>query len=389
MLDKDSLVKLAQQLIQANTSNPPGNEKTVADILVSRLRAAGLEIKIFEAAAGRPNVLAIWRGKSKGNTLLINGHMDTVPPGPRESWKFDPFSGKIINGQIYGRGSTDMKGALAAMVIAVETLKKDGWEPKGTLALLFCSNEEMGDLEKIGMRFVAPKLTKELGKIDCMLIGDVTGLDIVVAEKGALWLEFTAHGKEAHGSMPWLGINAIEKLGQFLIELRKMPLPASHPMLGKSTISINTFSGGYKTNVVPALAKATVDIRLVPGEDKEKVKAAISNLIKIMQANDPDMNIEMKEVMYASSSETDKDEPFVKQLAETVKIVTGRQPEVKGEHGSTGASIFKAQGIPAVVCGPGKDSACHVSDESIAIQDIVAAADVYVQFAKRFLDQKA
>jgi len=385
MADRNSIVKLVQQLVQKNTSNPPGNEKAVADVLIERLKAAGLEIKIFEAGAGRPNVLAIWRGKTKGKILLLNGHMDTVPPGPRENWKFDPFSGRLADGQICGRGSADMKGALAAMVGAVEALKKERWEPKGTLAMLFVSNEEMGDLEKIGMRLVAPKLEKELGKIDCMLIGDVTELNVVIAEKGALWLEFIAKGKEAHGSMPWLGINAIEKLGKFLMELRSMPLPASHPLLGKSTISINTISGGYKTNIVPATAKSTVDIRLVPGEDKEHVKAAIQNLIKMMRAADSDMNIEMKEVIYVTSVETDADEPFVQQLVKVVREVTGKQPEVRGEHGSTGAAIFRAEGIATVACGPGKDSACHVVDETIAVDDIVAATDIYAKFAKRFL----
>jgi succinyl-diaminopimelate desuccinylase len=385
MVNRDSLVKLAQQLIQTNTSNPPGVEQAVADILIKRLKAAGLEIKIFEAAAGRPNVLAIWRGKTKGKTLLLNGHMDTVPAGPAEGWKSDPFSGKIINGKLYGRGATDMKGCLASMVSTVEALKKEGWEPKGTLAIIFCSNEEMGDLEKIGLRFSAKKLAGELGKIDCMLIGDVSGLEIVIAEKGVLWLEFTAHGKEAHGSMPWLGINAIEKLGAFLMELRKLPLPASNPLLGKSTISINTINSGYKTNVVPALAKSTVDIRLVPGEDKKDVEKAIQNLVKIMHATDPDMNIEMKEVMYSDPVETKASEPFVRQLADVVKEVTGRQPDIKGEHGSTGAIVFQNEHIPTVVFGPGKPGDAHIVDETVSIDELVAAADIYVAFAKRFL----
>ncbi len=385
MANRDSIVKLAQQLIQANTSNPPGVEKPVADILIKRLKAAGLEIKTFEAAAGRPNVLAIWKGKTKGKTLLLNGHMDTVPTGPADNWKNDPFSGKVVNGQIYGRGSTDMKGCLASMVSMIEELKKDKWEPKGTLALLFCSNEEMGDLEKIGLRFVAKKLSGELSKVDCMIIGDVTGLDIIVAEKGVLWLEFMAKGKEAHGSMPWLGINAIEKLGSFLIELRKMPLTTSHPLLGKSTISINTMSGGYKTNVVPATAKSTVDIRLVPGEDKDEVKKAINNLIKIMHASDPDMNIEMKEVLYAPPVETDAGAEFIRQLSDTVKKVAGKQPDIKGEHGATCAAVFKAEGIPTVACGPGKPSMSHIVDETVAIDELVAAADIYSAFAKRFL----
>ncbi|MFQ6009791.1 MAG: M20 family metallopeptidase [Candidatus Aenigmatarchaeota archaeon] len=377
MVDRERIVELTRKLVQVNSSNPPGNEKVVVDILAEELKKLGLEVRLLEVAHERPNLLATWRG-GEGKKLIIHSHTDTIPAG--DGWEHNPFGGEVENGKIYGRGAADMKGSLAAMVCAIEQLKKEGWEPNGELMILACCNEEMGDREEIGMKHVADKITGDL-----IVMADTSDFNIIVAEKGMLWMEFIAKGKQAHGSMPWLGVNAIEMLGRFLMELKKLEFDVEHPLLGKSTLSINMLSGGVKTNAVPGKARSTVDIRLVPGEDKDKVKERIAEIIRRMKEKDKEVDIEMKEIVYYDPVETSPDQAFVAQLKETVERVLGKEVKVMGEHGATGAGIFISHGIPAVVCGPGKPEVAHARDEYIEIDDLVKACEIYVDFAKKFL----
>jgi succinyl-diaminopimelate desuccinylase len=381
-VDKVSLTELAQELVRANSSNPPGNEAGVVDILERRMKAAGLQTERVEVAAGRPNLIATWKGKGN-KTLILHGHTDTVPAAS-EGWKHPPFGGAIEGNKLYGRGAADMKGGLAALVAAIESLRKEGWQPKGNLVFLAAANEEMGDKEKIGMRLVAPLMANRHGGERLVIMGDTSGLNITVAEKGVLWIEATAKGKEAHGSTPWKGINAIEKLGKFLMALRELELPVQHPLLGKSTVSINTISGGYKTNIVPGSAKASVDIRIVPGESKEKVFEAMNKLLAQLKQKDPEIDIDIKETMYEPPAELEG-KSALPQLQAAIKEVTGHEAKVRGEHGSSGSGMFQRAGIPALVFGPGLDESAHIRDEYVEIEQLAQAAAIYAGFAKRWL----
>jgi succinyl-diaminopimelate desuccinylase len=378
-----SAIELAQELIRLNTGNPPGNESRVADILEKRLKAAGFPVERVELAAGRANLIVKWDG-GPGKTLVLIGHMDTIPAG--QGWKHDPFGAIIENGKLYGRGAADMKGSLASIVVALEQLKKSGWKPKGKLIFVAAANEEMGDTEDIGMGAMATKLKEIAGKDGILVFGDTSDFTITIAEKGVLWLEVLSHGKEAHGSTPWKGINAIEKLGKFLIALNNMEFTTNHPLLGKSTISINTISGGYKTNAVPELAKASVDVRLVPGDEKEKIMARIRALAEEMKKKDNDMNIEIKETVFMEPVETPASQPIVSILKQAVKEATGKEADVRGEHGATGASMFKKRtGMFTVACGPGKMEQAHTKNECIDTKDIENGVKLFELLAKKYL----
>lgn len=376
-MNKNNLIKLTQDLIRANSTNPPGREKEVVDILKKNLESLGLQVKLIELADGRPNILATWKGKGN-KKLVLEGHSDTVPVAVSK-WKHGPFSGDIEGNKIYGRGATDMKGGLASIVSAIESLKSSGWSPKGELSFLVTCDEEMGDSESIGMRHMAKQT-----KADLLVVVDTTDFMIVTAEKGALWVEFTAQGKEAHGSTPWKGINAIEKLGKFLISLNQLELPKEYPGLGKSTVSINTISGGVKTNIVPGIAKATVDIRIVPGMKKEEVFKAIDVLIAKMKKVDSDLKIEYKEVIYVRPTEFNKETKYIEILKQSFKEVTGKEAELKGEHGSTGAGIFVDAGIPTMVFGPGKPELCHIANEYVEIEDLEKSSKIFEKFIMKF-----
>jgi succinyl-diaminopimelate desuccinylase len=376
-------IELAQELIKLNTGNPPGNESRVADVVEKRLRQAGYEVERIEHAAGRANLIAKWDG-GPGKTLVIHGHMDTIPAG--QGWVHNPFGAVIEKGRLYGRGACDMKGGLASIVVALENLKKGGWRPRGKLIFAASANEEMGDTDEIGMRAVANRLKEIAGKDGLLVLGDTTDFNITVAEKGVLWLEVISHGKEAHGSTPWKGINAIEKLGKFLIALNNTEFTINHPLLGRSTISINTISGGYKTNAVPESAKATLDIRLVPGDSKESVMGKIKDLAAKMRKEDNDMSLEFKEITYLDPVESPAKQAFVPMLKSVVKETTGKEAVVLGEHGSTGASMFaKNTGLHTVACGPGRPEQAHTKDEWIETRDIDAGVKFFEALAKKYL----
>ncbi len=375
-MNKDNLVQLTKDLINVNSSNPPGNEKVVADLLKSRLEKLGLEVTYLEAAIDRPNMIATWKGEGD-KKLIIAGHTDTVPAG--NNWEHDPFNATVAYERIYGRGAADMKGGLAAMIICIENLKESGWTPNGDLIFLGYANEETGDGEEIGMRYVADKVDA-----DAMLICDSTDFDIVTAEKGVLWVEIEALGKEAHGSRPWEGINAIEKLGKFLIKLNSMTFPAEHQILGKTTVSVNTISGGYKTNVVPSHAKAKVDIRIVPGETKEMILEKLEELKKTAEEEDKDMKINIKEMMYYEPVELPNDHPAISLLVSSAEEVLGKKLKFKAEHAATGAGVFIKAGIPTIVFGPGKPEQCHAKDEYVDIKDLEDICNIYEKFIKKF-----
>jgi len=377
-MNRDNIIQLTKDLINVNSSNPPGNEKVVADILKERLEKIGLEVEYIEAARDRPNIIARWKGDGD-KKLIIAGHTDTVPAG--SDWEHDPFNALVENERIYGRGAADMKGGLASIIDSIETLKSSGWEPKGELIFLGYSNEETGDGEEIGMRHVAKKL-----KANAMLICDSTDFDIVTAEKGVLWVEVEAIGKEAHGSRPWEGVNAIEKLGKFLIEMNSMAFSMEHQMLGKTTVSVNTITGGYKTNVIPAHAKARIDIRIVPGETKENILNKLEEMKKIAQQEDKDMKINFKELMYYEPVEISNEHPAVSLLVSSGEEVLGKKLEFMAEHGATGAGFFMKAGIPTIVLGPGKKEQCHAVDEYVDIKDLENASAIYEKFIKKFFE---
>jgi acetylornithine deacetylase/succinyl-diaminopimelate desuccinylase-like protein len=242
----------------------------------------------------------------------------------------------------------------------------------------------MGDSDKVGMKLVAPKLKEEVGNIDLMIIGDTSNFDIVIAEKGVLWLKFKCYGKSAHGSRPWEGVNAIEKLGKFLMKLNDLKFSTEHELLGKSTISINKFNAGFKTNVIPGEAEAAVDLRLVPNEDKGKVLEMVNGLLE--EANkEKDVKIEMQEEAYEPAVETSRDQEFIPVLMDSIKNVLGKESEIKAEHGATGSGNFIEQGIPTVVMGPGREDLAHVANEFIEIKDLEDAVKIYSDFIKKYL----
>ncbi|MFN0074743.1 MAG: M20 family metallopeptidase, partial [Chloroflexota bacterium] len=258
-IDDAQLVALTRELIQVDSINPPGNEQAVAELLAARAREWGLQAEIRDVAPGRPNVVIKLAGTGAAPTLLYLGHLDTVPPG-EVPWIYPPLSGELADGRIWGRGAADMKGGLAAMLVAMATLKRAGVALPGDLVLVAVVGEEV---DCAGSKhFLADHGMDNVG---WLVISEPTAMDFVVAHRGALWVEATTYGKTAHGSMPHLGVNAILGMLELVHRLRGWEHPWSpHPLLAPPTLSVNTIEGGVKTNVSPDTCRATIDMRTLP-----------------------------------------------------------------------------------------------------------------------------
>src|SRR5438093_7814319 len=267
--DRDT-VELLQQLVRTESYNPPGREQAVAETVAERARAWGLRAELVPLEQGRSNLLVSLPDEADGPTLLFCGHLDTVPPGD-QPWEHAPLSGDLVNGVLHGRGTVDMKGGLVAMLAAMRSLAAGGQRLPRRVRLAGLVGEEV---DCFGAKhFLASGGMRE---VDWLVVGEPTNLDVVVAHRGALWLELTAHGKTAHGSMPHLGINAIDHLVELLRELRGLRFEHTpHPLLAPPTLNVGTIEGGIKTNVVPDRFRATVHLRTLPGQRHDEIVDAV------------------------------------------------------------------------------------------------------------------
>src|SRR3954454_18912401 len=251
-------IELSRELISFNTINPPGNELSCILHLERILAAAGLETSLQQFAPGRANLIARVGAVGSKLPLCFTGHVDTVPLG-NASWSVNAFGGEIIDGKMYGRGSTDMKCGVAAFVAAIGNIAKN-LEGTRRVVLVITAGEELGcegafHLARAGI----------LGRAGAIVVAEPTSNAALVGHKGALWLRLTLKGVTAHGSMPHLGVNAAYKAARVLTGLESFQFNvAAHPYLGPPTLNVGPVRAGLNVNSVPDLAEIGIDIRSIP-----------------------------------------------------------------------------------------------------------------------------
>jgi succinyl-diaminopimelate desuccinylase len=382
---KKELVDLTVQLVQTPTENPPGNEQRVAQFLKPLLSKMGFKTKAVLSPKGRWNLLAEKRWGRGGRKLIFNGHLDVVPAGKASQWKYPPFQGKLAKGKIHGRGSSDMKSGIASFLHALSTLERSEIPlHQGAVVLHLVSDEESHGHQ--GMGFLTQR---ERIQGDAALVGEPTGLQPVIAQKGALWLRILTVGKSAHGSRPHLGVNAVEKMMKLIERLRLLPLEKDHPLLGKPTLNIGTIHGGTKVNIVPEDCVIEVDRRMLPGEKKEDVLGAIKERLDSLQSQDPIFQYRTEEIDFAEPSEVDPGEEIVQIGMEAIEKVMGKKPILKGSSGFTDARFYINRcHIPALIFGPGGVDQPHTMDESVEVDALVRAAHIYAMILVEYLAKK-
>jgi succinyl-diaminopimelate desuccinylase len=354
-------VDLALELVRLDTVNPPGREEAAASLLAERLEAAGFDVAFHEHAPGRPSVVA--RLADDRPALCMTGHLDTVPLGGAP-WSVEAF-GELRDGRLYGRGSSDMKGGVAALVVAAERVAEQGGRG---LELVLCAAEETGCEGALHLASAGA-----LGEVGAMIVAEPTGGVPHVAHKGVLWARATTEGKSAHGSAPHLGRNAIYPLAAAVAALAELRLVFEpHPILGEPTFNVGVIKGGSGINLVPDRAEAGFDIRTVPGMTTDGI------LAQLRSAAGPEVTIEP--ILDLAPVATDPDDPFVTSVAEVAGSSGGGMA-----YFTDAAALAPAYGTPpTVIWGPGEAGQAHQTDEWASADKIEAAADGFFEVARRW-----
>ncbi|MEY2532914.1 MAG: succinyl-diaminopimelate desuccinylase [bacterium] len=367
------VVELTRELVRTETVNPPGDEARAAALLAGRLEAAGLQVAAHELAPGRTSLVARSPGSGDAPSLCLTGHLDTVPLGGRD-WAGDPFGAEIDGDRLYGRGSSDMKGGVAAIVVAAERVAALGRGRAG-LELVLSAGEETGCAGALDLARTAGAL----GRVGALLVAEPTTNHPCVAHKGVVWLDAVAEGRTAHGSMPHLGDNAIHKLARAITRLEgtRFDVPA-HDLLGEPTLNVGTVTGGININSVPDRASAGLDVRTVPGLDAETVRAHLAGV-----AGD-EVRVDVR--LALDAIDTDPGDAWVRDVFDVMAPLIGERPEPRGlAYFTDGSALAPAYGTPpTIICGPGDAEQAHRTDESCSVGALEAAADGFFEIARRW-----
>lgn len=369
------MIEILKRLIAAKSTLEVG-EIEAAKVAAEAAEKWGLEARIENWNTNRANVLVKLASQGKRPGILFLTHLDVVGADKR-SWHTPPFEGIEKEGRVYGRGSVDMKGGIAAAIEAMGRLAETGTKIKGDVYLAGVGGEET---DSAGIeRFVSN--ISSLGKLGGIIICEPTGLKVVTCHRGMIWVKVTTHGKSAHGSMPHIGINAIESMLAVLDHVRKMDTgPGRHPKLGTGTISINRINAGTATNIIPDSCSAEIDVRVVPGQSTGSVFDSFRLMIDQMSEKDPKFRAELAVLKRAEALETDDSCEFVELVCKATGIA-----ERSSVGFTTDGPWLKPLGVPIVVLGPGDPELCHRPDEYIEVADLEKAADFYQKIISRYL----
>jgi acetylornithine deacetylase/succinyl-diaminopimelate desuccinylase len=380
-VDVDEVVELTAALVAVDTRNPPGNERPIDGVVraaLARWEPAWIEI---EPVPGRLSLVATLPhpdGPGERPTLVINGHLDVVPV-TAAAWTRDPFEPEVDNGRLYGRGSADMKGGIAAAICALSLLERAGRVPACDVVFHLVADEERGG--RYGTRVL---LEQGLIRGDACLVPEPTDLQLCVAERGLMQATLTVHGRPGHGSRPRDAVSAIEHAARLVLALHAADFgDPDHPLLGRPTANVGTISGGDTFNTVAESCTIGVDRRVLPGATEASTAAGIRNRVEAAGVEDLRYNLEVD--VFGEASEMPADDPWVKQVGGAVERATGRQPGIIGMTFTTDARFVRNQArIPTVVCGPGAVEQAHGNDEWVAVDRLVDATVAYAELLAAF-----
>ncbi len=375
----DEELKILQDLIAIHSVN--NHEMEVARYLQKLLKKHDISAKILRFSETRGDLIAeIGSGKP---VLGLSGHMDVVAAGDLSQWKTDPFILTNIDGKLYGRGATDMKAGLAAMVLAMISIHDHHLLKHGTLRLMASFGEEIGEQ--------GSKLLKNKGymrDVDALLIGEPTEYQIAIAHKGSMDVRFTSHGTEAHSSRPQNGYNAINPLMKLLIEANRFFNHSlkTNSQLGKLTFSTTIFNGGDQVNSIPALAQAEANIRTIPEFNNAEVEKNLKEMIA--KQNKAGAKVDLDVYMSEPSIETNGQSKFIKLAQKIGAEFVGKAIPTFALNPVTDASnliIDKGPDFPLAIFGPGNDTP-HQVNEYVDQEMYLKFIDIYIALFSAYLN---
>ena len=325
----------------------------------------------------RPNLLGFFDGYSSGKSLIVNGHIDTMPFGDKKNWHRDPFLGEQINGKIYGLGSSDMKAGLLASLFGIDLIYSAGYNLKGDIIYQSVVDEEGGGNGTLS-------LVQEGYKADAAIVCEPTSLNLQIAHMGFIFYEIILLGKPIHSSQKWKGINAIHKAYKLINGLMELEhqwlLKYKHPLMPPPTINIGYIKGGDEASTVPASCSFKICVHYFPGIKREKIDSDIRQTLQKLNDLDPWLSenpVEISIYQEGSSFEIDKNHHLVK----TFKKYIPNDKEINASPSGNDARIFSnIADIPVVVFGPGSLEKAHSIDEDVSIDDYISSILSYAKF---------
>ena len=408
-IDRDQLIRLAADLVRINSVWDPeqgSNEQQAAEFVAGWAQEKGFEWRLEEVAPGRPNVIISWVGGPGTRTLMFEGHTDVVTPGDPDTWTTDPFGAEIKKGRMYGRGSCDTKGNLAAMLIAMDALKHADVPLQGSLiGGVLCDEED----QMQGVRHFI-----EQGHADTVTAAVICepqdGL-ICTRQKGAVRAEFFISGRMSHGAMPLSGLNTAPAVAELIQGLHRLEQQAASGCGRDAYLGWPSFtptviqapaSGPSQLNVMPGEARLLVDVRTIPGQDHQLIMAELNDLARQVEKStqahyaryDAGLHIERRHQLSVQSTIltdrpctlTPEDHPLVRAADRACRQVTGKQPEHDGVPGATnGTFLWAVKDIPIVTMGAGDRFVPHQKDEWVDLDQLLETARIYALTALYYL----
>jgi acetylornithine deacetylase len=392
-IDRDYLFSTLADLIRINSINPtlaaggPG-EAEIADYVATALRSLGLDVRKLESQPGRVSVLGILRGSNATNSarasgdagnLMLNAHYDTVGiEGMAE-----PFSAAIRDGKMFGRGSYDMKGSLAAQMAAVKAIIDSGERPRGNVIIAAVADEEYGSIGT----FDVIRHFKDNSQVHAAIVTEPTAARICLAHKGYLWIEIETIGRAAHGSKFESGIDANMMMGRFLSELDKLERDlrarSPHPLLGPPSLHAAMIHGGEGLSTYAASCKLQIERRTIPGETESQVVRELKEIVDRLAAGDSTFHATIRSYFVRDPFEITRDAAIVRALDRASTKILARAPEYIGDTPWMDAALLQAAGIETVVIGPAGGGA-HAAVEWVELESVAQIAAILAETAMDF-----
>ena len=375
-IKEEEITNLAQELIKIPSDETAG-EKEVCEYLESYLKSLGMKVRLQEVLPNRPNIIAEVIGDEVGKSIMFNGHVDTVPVGDIKKWSMDPYSAIIKDNKLFGRGSTDMKGAIASMIIAMKFIMNNVEKFNGKIIFTGVMAEETTGLG-------TQKIVEENIKADMALVGEPSDEKIYRAHKGTMWFNLSTYGKLEHSSESNSeSNNAIINMMKLIMEINEISKELEtieNNLVGHPSINIGLIDGGTKQNMIADSCRISIDRRTLPEEKTDEILDKLRIRLDGLRSLDDRLTFDLEIDTIREAVEVAESEQIVQEVKNALNKVINKNPTISGMKATTDMSILVNQGnIPSVIYGPGFIKQAHTVDEFIEVKRLVESSQVYAE----------
>ena len=375
-IKEEEITNLAQELIKIPSDETAG-EKEVCEYLESYLKSLGMKVLLQKVLPNRPNIIAEVIGDEVGKSIMFNGHVDTVPIGDIKKWSMDPYSAIIKDNKLFGRGSTDMKGAIASMIIAMKFIMNNVEKFNGKIIFTGVMAEETTGLG-------TQKIVEENIKADMALVGEPSDEKIYRAHKGTMWFNLSTYGKLEHSSESNSeSNNAIINMMKLIMEINEISKELEtieNNLVGHPSINIGLIDGGTKQNMIADSCRISIDRRTLPEEKTDEILDKLRIRLDGLRSLDDRLTFDLEIDTIREAVEVAESEQIVQEVKNALNKVINKNPTISGMKATTDMSILVNQGnIPSVIYGPGFIKQAHTVDEFIEVKRLVESSQVYAE----------